>query len=390
MHDAQRVTRAHSMLHRAVGNKNDDTVRRNLAVVTPADGLDIEVHGGVGTEPYHRVAYHLHVVSPYSHAVVCPHTAVEGVGLRTVRIMYLFGKECVRVYVRDMCRVRPVDHERAVRRIPPAVLLPHLAVLARECRLSGRVGHRHASHNLSEPDALVVIDSVAGHQFAVLVVNGGTVQQHGPLAMGVVPATGRVYVRFLFVNNIGRADYICYFGVRVIEQRVSREDELGVGQHHVPAEYSLLGPGAVVAANGYERVERVLDGSSGEIIRYSRCPVVIEAVGCEDGRVLVRTTVDHTDVTPHTRHFGVAVVEQFVPVPLQGVSLHETHMTERVQGVRLLVEIRTVAVHERLFVPENDIVFEYLRVGYPFLVETKVPSTLQIHHRLAMAHQSHY
>ena len=64
-------------------------------------------------------------------------------------------------------------------------------------------------------------------------------------------------------------------------------------------------------------------------------------------------------------------------------------MSEGVQRVRSLVEIRAVAVHQRLLVAEDHITPQYLRIGDTLLVKTQILRPLQIDHRLGMARQGH-
>ena len=57
-------------------------------------------------------------------------------------------------------------------------------------------------------------------------------------------------------------------------------------------------------------------------------------------------------------------------------------MSERVQRVRFLIEIGTVAIHQRILMTEDHIALQNLCVRYTCLVEMEILRLLQINHRL--------
>ena len=143
LHHAYRIRCADGMVHCAVDDIDDDAVRRDLLVLAPADRFGIEVDRRVRTQIHHRIAHHLHVVAVDARAVVRPHAAIGAVRQRRVRKMQLLREQRVGVYIGDMCTIRPVHHQRTVRRIAAAVFFVHLAVLTVECRPLRCVAHLH-------------------------------------------------------------------------------------------------------------------------------------------------------------------------------------------------------------------------------------------------------
>ena len=104
-----------------------------------------------------------------------PRPTIRTVHQRTIRIMELFRKERVGMDIGVMHTIRPIDHQRTVRRVPPTVLFPHLSVLTGQCHLLRRVPHNHIAQHLTETDLLVIINRVTRHHLSVLVVHHRTV-----------------------------------------------------------------------------------------------------------------------------------------------------------------------------------------------------------------------
>ena len=57
-------------------------------------------------------------------------------------------------------------------------------------------------------------------------------------------------------------------------------------------------------------------------------------------------------------------------------------MSERIQRVRFLIEIGTVAIHQRILMTKDHIALQDLRVCNALLVELEIPCLLQIDHGL--------
>ena len=309
LHHADRIGCTYRTIHRAVDDIHDHTVRRDLLVVVPADRSRIEVDRRVRTQIDHRVTYHLHVVPVYPRFVVRTYAAISAVRQGGVRKMQLFREQRVGVYIRYMQTVGPVHHQRTVGRITAAVFLVHLPVLAVERRPLCRVAHLHVSQHLAETDLLVVVDRVAGHRLAVVMLHQRTVQQHRLLAVRVIPPARSGDRRLFFIDDRRRTDDIRHFRVRLVDQRVARQHEVGIGQVYFLTEQRLLGVRHILPAHGSEGVERVLNRAAGVVIRYASRSVVVHTVGRHHGGILILSAVNEPHVSAHTRELRVAVIE---------------------------------------------------------------------------------
>ena len=108
-------------------------------------------------------------------------------------------------------------------------------------------------------------------------------------------------IRLFLVDDLGRRDEVRYLGRRIIKERVAREHEIRVRQLHLLAEHRLFGVRPVVTADGDERVQRVAHRAAMEIVRYAGSAVVVQTVGRQNRRVLVRPPVHQPYVPPHAR-----------------------------------------------------------------------------------------
>ena len=168
----------------------------------------------------------------------------------------------------------------------------------------------------------------------------------------------------------------------MIDQRITREYEVGIGQMYFLAEQRLLGVRHVLPANGSEGVQRIFDNTAGVVIRDASRTVIVQAVRCHDGRVAIPKSMDEANISTHARELGVSVVVQPVAEPLQGIPLLDPHMTEGVERVRRLIEIGAVAEHECIIMAETHIPFQYLGISDTLLVKTQGLRALQIDHCL--------
>ena len=98
----------------------------------------------------------------------------------------------------------------------------------------------------------------------------------------------------------------------MIDQSITREYEVGIGQMYFLAEQRLLGVRHILPAHGDKGVERVLDDAARVVIRYASCPVVVQTVGRQHGGVLLFAPVHQTNMPAHTRDLGIAVIVQLI------------------------------------------------------------------------------
>ena len=170
-----------------------------------------------------------------------------------------------------------------------------------------------------------------------------------------------------------RTDDVGPRGLRVVVERVGGEVELLVLQAHVEIEDGLLRVGMVLAPVGGERHGAIDELAALEEIAEVVHAVVVERVGIER-----RLAVLEHHIVAGLRQLVVAVIVGILAGEAEGVALHHTHMAEGLEGVRLLVEMGTVAVEVGTLMAEMDMAVEHLCVTVAVLVVVQVVGVYEI------------
>ena len=158
----------------------------------------------VRAEIDHRVTHHLHIIPIDSYAMVRAYTTIRTVHTRAIRIMLLFGKKRIGMDIGVMFLVRPIHHQRTVRRKTAAVLLPHLTHIAVKRCLARGINDLHLTECIPETAQFIVKNLVSGHHFSIRMVNDRTVIQRTAFRLRIIPSARGVNIRFLLIDDIRR------------------------------------------------------------------------------------------------------------------------------------------------------------------------------------------
>ena len=350
----------------AVAHIDLDEFAEELLVEVPDDGVFIHGHAGVLRVIHQRVADGLHVGAVRAYLIIRVDDAIDGVGADVV------SENLERVGVHEQrvtLRIVDADGTPGGHGIARGVVV--LAVVAGHHVLVHRVGIDHVPVGIVGAVVGIVIDAVADER-AALVADDGAPEELGALGLGVVIAVFAVDMAGAG-GDMRRTDDVGPRGPRVVVERVGGEVELLVLQAHVEIEDGLLRVGMVLAPVGGERHGAIDELAALEEIAEVVHAVVVERVGIER-----RLAVLEHHIVAGLRQLVVAVVVGILAGEAEGVALHHTHMAEGLEGVRLLVEMGTVAVEVGTLMAEMDMAVEHLRVTVAVLVVVQVVGVYEI------------